>query len=339
MAEEQGNPMDGAVEEATRLFEEALGTETPGAAQGDSDEGGEGQGPESPTGTAGEGVAGEEEAAGEQKEPESKDGEEKPPPYDRDPKWKAARAAEQKLNELLEKFALTSPDDLEEALNKGITLDQTLGEDEDIASVVKEARQFRDWKRQQTEEEAKRQEEEETPEQTIERQRRELRKLQQQEREREEQEKVRKQSERSLQRFEKAVRDIASAEFESDTTRNLALQLLGVENPMDKVDIDDRQAVVSALKENVPRTKEAIRQVQQEAVDAYVSGTSKLVPTPKKGPETGQQRTEESEQSSPGSEKTKRTETVVDPSGETDELKRRIEGELARMAGIANVHQ
>ena len=153
------DPMEGAVQEATALFEQALA--------------GEGQGPESPTGTGGEpgtGASGEGsptstrgetgtttesgtgKEGGEPKDDASKDDESKPPPYDQDPKWKQARAAEKALNELLEEYNFTSTDDLKEALQKGTKLHETeLGDDEDIDTLVKEAREYREWKRRQAE--------------------------------------------------------------------------------------------------------------------------------------------------------------------------------------------
>ena len=345
MEGETGGLLDGAAEEAANLLMDAAGGSGSSGSGSSAPGTGEGQGPESPTGTGnqegasaepspsskeggGEADKGNTESGGESGS-EGEDG--KPPPYDQDPKWKAARAAESKLNSILEEHGFTNPDDLNEALKNPLA--DKIG-DEDPEQVLKDAKAYRDMQAQRSEEDARRQEENETPEETIERLRQENQNLRTAEAERSERDQALEQSRQTIERYDRAATDLVETLDMGKHERELALKLLGVGNPMDEVDLDDRKAVASALREQVPAVQKAINTIRQRAIDEYAAGKSNLVPG-KKAQEAGSEKPASAQKPGQGQGEQPKPGTgiVTDPTAEFQDAGTQFENELLNLVG------
>ena len=71
-------------------------------------------------------------------EEETTETEEKPAPYDQDPKWLAARAAEKSLNDILLEHDIEDVDALKVMLNNDMKLSEILG-DRDAKQLIQDA--------------------------------------------------------------------------------------------------------------------------------------------------------------------------------------------------------
>jgi hypothetical protein len=329
--------MAGAAEEAAELFAQMAqdpGAGVQGPAQTPGGEQQQGQQPATPPGD----TTGETGASDEGTPTSTKAEGEKPPPYDQDPKWKAAREAERTLNTLLEEHGYTNVDDLKTALKTGTDAEKLL-RGEDPEQVLKDAQEFRRLQQEREEEEARRLEEDELPEETVERLRKENQRLKS---EREKQARAAADEQRSaqvLERYQRMVTDLVDKmDLGSKPERNLTLRLLGVENPIDALDIDDRQAVAQALREESPRIQEMIKAIRQHAVDEYAAGKSKLVPgsSHKQAPPAQAAPPPASQEKGKGTE---RPPVATDITAEFDDIKSEMTSELKRLLSQATVHQ
>lgn len=208
----------------------------------------------------------------------------KPLPYDQDPKWKKARAAEKTLNEILEKHGLLNAEELAERLERGESLQKLLGsrdakkvlDDADYANRVRE-----NWDKQKLEKKYA----DETPEARVERL----------ERENEELRNTHEQFKSSVESREHAKQVIANYNVEvdrvissletplPDTEKTLLKLYLGVDNPANMIDIEDQTAVRKMARESMSRFQTLVQTIKQAAIEEYVAGKSKLAVDTSKG--------------------------------------------------------
>lgn len=209
------------------------------------------------------------------------DDKEKPPPYDQDPKWKAARAAEKKVNDLLESHGYDSMDELVEALNRGQTLSQLVG-NYDANELVNEYQEFQRVKQYWAEQEAARQKANEQPEETIARLEREKKEIIEGRKREEADRQAIEESKRVVQEFDDGVRKFVNSDPDiSDSDKKMLVQFLGVDNEMTVVDYTDKAAVKRALGAGKQRFSKFIKDIKQKAVDEYIAGKSDVTPMTK----------------------------------------------------------
>jgi hypothetical protein len=216
---------------------------------------------------------------------------EKPLPYDQDPKWKKARAAEARLESILKEHNFLDVEELTDALKNGMTLKQAIG-DKDAKKLLEDS----EW-RQKVEtywdtEKAKQRTSGETPDQTIERLQRENGELRKGwETDKSNFEELRS-SERAIKDYEgeaTKVMDIMTAETPlADSERSLLSKMLGIDNPAVTVDISDRAAVRRAAQESVTQFQTILKTIKQQAIDEYVAGKSKLAATSQRATATSE---------------------------------------------------
>ena len=242
---------------------------------------GTGQSAASPTAT--------EQQAAEVKEPdkvaETDKAAEKPAPYDQDPKWKKARAAQAALDAILQEHGLLDTEELKAALASGQSLKQILGtrdakkllEDSDYLAKVKSH-----WDAEKT---AKTREGE-SPDARIERLEKENSDLKRTHDEFKSTVQTREHAQKVVQNYGSEVdRVIGSLESPVPTTEKELLTLfLGVNNPANMIDIEDQTAVRKMARDGIARFQNLIQAVKQSAIDEYAAGKSKLtVDTTKSG--------------------------------------------------------
>lgn len=221
-----------------------------------------------------------EEAAASEKKVKA-EGKDKPPPYDQDPKWKKARAAEARVDKILEKHGLKSVDDIDFQLETGLTISEILG-GRDAKKLIEDYESIRAWKdKVETywkEQEQKKLEEEETPEETVARVKKEAADLKKQaadeKKRREETEGLKK----AVADYNNIVDGIVEKEGLTKQDAEMAKLLLGVNNPFNEIDINDKSAVKKMAKENASKFKAFLDSVRQTAIDDYSKGKSKFIP-------------------------------------------------------------
>ena len=198
-------------------------------------------------------------------------------PYDKDPKWLKARAAEKALNEMLQEHGLLDVEELKDALKTGKSLKEILG-DRDAKKLLEDSKRLAEINEHWDAEKRTKEREGMSNEDYIaklEQQNLELKRSSEDFRstvaEREHSKKVIESFTRDIDRV------VETAELElSDSERSLLRLYLGVDNPANMIDIEDRTAVRSMAKEGVTKFQTLIQSIKQHAIDEYAAGKSKL---------------------------------------------------------------
>lgn len=221
----------------------------------------------------------EEAAASEKDKKEEKD---KPPPYDQDPKWKKARAAEARVEKILDKHGLKSVDDIEFQLETGLTISEILG-GRDAKKLIEDYESIRAWKEKVEtywkEQETKKLEEEETPEETVQRLKKEREDYKNQEKAEAQRKKEAADTEKAVKDYGKYISEIVEQQGLVGEEAKMAKLFLGVDNPFNEIDdITNKAAVKKMAKDNAAKFKTFLDSVRQEAVDGYAKGKGKFIP-------------------------------------------------------------
>jgi hypothetical protein len=205
---------------------------------------------------------------------------EKPLPYDKDPKWLKARAAEKTLQDLKDEFGLSSDDEVRAFLAKGKSLHEKLGT-RDADQLLKDADDAAKARAEKAKADEAQKRSGETPEQTIARLERNQQVLQRQIEENRRAQEDYAESERAIAQYTQDINSVIDSLDEpvAETHRGMLATLLGVDNPMNEFDITDRASVRKAAKGVVGKFNEFVKTVKQEAIDEYAKGKSKLTVT------------------------------------------------------------
>jgi len=214
------------------------------------------------------------------------DGTDKAAPYDQDPKWKKARAAEAALDAILQEHGLLDVEELKAALAKGQSLSQLLGtrdakkvlEDADYATRVRQT-----WDKDKV---AKAQATE-TPDEKVARLEKENETLRRSSEEFRTSVESREHAKKVVENFGSEVdRVIAAVTSEAplpDHEKSLLKLLLGVDNPANMIDIEDQVSVRKMARDGIGRFQTLVQKIKQAAIDEYAAGKSKLTVDTTKG--------------------------------------------------------
>jgi hypothetical protein len=197
-------------------------------------------------------------------------------PFDQDPKWIAARAAQKSLDGLLADKGFDSIEDLTAALERGSGLEDKLS-GKDLDAIIEGYDTLEEYKVHWAEQERLKRDENETPEDKIARLEREYKELQ---------------SSIDADKSEaQAVKDAAKAidDFNSGITTLVAQQqdlpaeyheftnlMLGADNPMLDVDPADKKAFTGAASEMIDK----VRAFEQAVITRYKAGKTAVPDTP-----------------------------------------------------------
>jgi hypothetical protein len=231
-----------------------------------------GQPPESPTGSAasGEGSA----ASTDTDKPATPT---TPLPFDQDPKWLSARAAEKQLTTILEQYGFDTADDLEEALESGVSLQELLG-DRDAESLIESADTLSRYEDYWSKQEREKTLENETEVDTITRQERENQELRDKLQRVDDTNRETAESKTLLKDFNSAVSQVVKNSNLSDSESEMAQLLLGVDNPMNIIDIGNKSEVGNAATAILKKFSNFITDLKQTTVDEHVAGKSNITP-------------------------------------------------------------
>ena len=204
-------------------------------------------------------------------------GEEKPPPFDKDPRWKSARQAEAQLQSLLKANDLDTVDELVEIVDAGNALRGRQISSEDLDGLVERAETLKKYEAYWKDQEERKKREEEDPHDTLKRLDEEKKELLRREREREDKQKQVEKSRQYAEAYDSEVTKLVST-FEDvpESEKPFVEEFFGVNNPASSLDITDRKAIRSMVTEGRKRFEE----LRQTIIKNYVAGKSGVVHVP-----------------------------------------------------------
>ena len=209
---------------------------------------------------------------------EKADGE-KPAPYDQDPKWKKARAAEAALDSLKEELGILDIEELKELAKQGVELSKVL-KGKDVSKVLEDAEYARKVRDKWDEDERAKGLEDEDPDSRTSRLEKELastrKALEDYKTGVEDQEHAQK----VITNFGKEIHKVIAVEGENapftDAEHQLLQIYLGIDNPANMIDIEDTTAVRKMALNGTKQFRTLVRQIQDAAVENYVAGKKSL---------------------------------------------------------------
>jgi hypothetical protein len=220
----------------------------------------------------------------------SKDGDDKgkkvddDTPFDKNPKWIKARAAEKALQEILDENDLLDIDEIKEAIASGKSLKEALA-DQDLESLKKDSAAYKEYKKRMEEEDPNDVDDGQVPDeklakalQTVKNLTNELDAIKTAAREAEA-------DEEAFSRYTSDVNKILEISDASldDNESILFKSVMGIDNPSTQVDIENRAEVRTMVKNSVKEFKTTLQEIKQKAIDDYAAGRSEMVVTdPKK---------------------------------------------------------
>lgn len=209
--------------------------------------------------------------------PDGKTPEEKPLPYDKDPKWLKARAAEAALDKMLKTHGILDAEELEQRLARGEDLGKLLGtrdpkqliEDAEYAARVKT-----EWDKQKT----AKQYEGETPDVKLTRLEKENEDLRKAHETYKNSIESKEQANLVVNNFNKEVNRVISAQElpVAESERELLTLVLGIDNPSNSIDIADQTAVRKMAQEGIAKFRTLVQGLKQAAIQDYVAGKTTL---------------------------------------------------------------
>jgi len=205
---------------------------------------------------------------------------EKPAPYDNDPKWKAARAAKARAEEIMKNHGLDDFDDIEDALEEIGELRKDL-DGKDLKQLVKDQEKLKKLLVKMEKDEQAVNEDDETLDETVERLKRENRDLKGARSKAEAKQKEHDDSVREIKAFNSEVSRVLENEEVPKEHRDVLKVFLGVDNPSDEVNTGNKREIRRMAKEGVKKFNDFLETVQQKAIDDYAAGKGKVTPISK----------------------------------------------------------
>lgn len=224
--------------------------------------------------------------------PAKEEGKDKPLPYDQDPKWKKARAAEAKLQALKEKYGVLEDDELDRMLESHKELKTKIGDrnPDELLQAEELAKQIRADKAKADLEKART---EGSPDEYIAKLEKENRQLQESIAEDKQNRRAREESQRILQEYTTAADKIIDTMTEdapvSQDERDFMRLLMGIDNPINQMDLMDKPTLQKEMRNSVDKFVKFVKTVRSKAVEDYVAGKKPVVPDGAAGPTPGAQ--------------------------------------------------
>lgn len=193
----------------------------------------------------------------------------KPLPFNEHPKWKSARLAEKKLNEILEANDLSDLDDLLELVESGKAVKGKVGDMNILDEIIEKALTLEKYEQYWTEQEVLKRKQGETPEDTIKRLEQELKEKDKKVKQIEEGTREAKEAKEAIKFYESEVSDLINdVENISKEQRPFVLEFLGINNLSNEIDITDRKAIKSLVSGGVRK----FETFKQQVIKDYLAG-------------------------------------------------------------------
>lgn len=200
----------------------------------------------------------------------------KPLPYDKDPKWKAARAAEKTLQSMMKANDVETPEELAELLTSGKAIAGKL-DPKDLDTIIEKANTLTKFEKVWAAQEEARKREGESAEETAERLTKEKEALVRQMEQRDSIEGDQK----VLKAYNDTVHSGINVAFPDlpDYQKEYISKFLGVDNPAVVVELHDKAAVNKVVRDGI---KEFDR-FKQRIIKDYLDGKEKVLTVPRTG--------------------------------------------------------
>lgn len=201
-------------------------------------------------------------------------------PYDQDPKWKKARAAEKFLDNLVDKHGFKDYDDLLKHVERGSSLEELIGS-ADAKTLVDKARTLDRYMDQLAEKERQEKLKDETPDETIARLEDELKSEKRQNEKTIKSQEEQQVNQKAIDTYNKEVKSIVS-EIEDlpEDVHDIAALFLGVDNPMDDIDIKDIRTVRATARKSLKKFAAFLDSYKKSVIDDYVAKKEGISATP-----------------------------------------------------------
>ncbi len=193
----------------------------------------------------------------------------KPLPFNQHPKWKSARLAEKKLNEILEANDLSDLDDLVELVNSGKAVKGKVGDVSVLDEIIEKALTLEKYEAYWEEQEALKRKQSENPEDTIKRLEQELKERDKKDRQIEEGTKEVREAKEAIKFYETEISDLLDGiENISKEQRLFVLEFFGVNNLSNEIDITDRKAIKGLVSGGIKK----FEALKQQIIKDYLAG-------------------------------------------------------------------
>lgn len=174
--------------------------------------------------------------------------------------------------EILDEFGLDTPEDLKSFIANMKDLKGKIG-DADLDELLENSKTLKKYQEQWAAAEAERLKESETPEQTIARLEREKKSLENDQKKQADRTKQSKAAKRAIEDFNETVTTVVKSAKEVPAEyRPFISEFLGVDNPINDVDISDKAAVRRLAKEGVTK----MQAFEQAVIKRYRDGKIKI---------------------------------------------------------------
>lgn len=203
--------------------------------------------------------------------------------FDKHPEWRGLKDGSDALNTILADNDYANADELIADLKTGVSLVSLIGtaDANKVQAILDKSQKWDAAEAHWAEEAARKQEKGETDEETIARLKREKQELQEARRQDKLTQEELGQKATQLKQFNTDVSGMVDAtEGLNDAEKGVLKLYLGVNNPMDEVNIGDRKAVRATAEGVISKFTEFISGVRQAAIDDYSEGKSEITPTP-----------------------------------------------------------
>ena len=189
-------------------------------------------------------------------------------PFDQHPKWKAARQAEKKLQELLKANDVDDPDELLELAKSGKTVKGKLSDLNQIDDIIEKAKRLDSYEVVWRQQEEERRRGAETPEQTIARLEKQLKGKEAADRHKEEKQKQQEAAKQALKNYDREVQSLVKEMELPKEQQAFAMEFMGVNNPFNEIDITDRKAINRMVADQ----KKKLESFKQSVIQDYIKG-------------------------------------------------------------------
>lgn len=193
-------------------------------------------------------------------------------PFDKDPRWKAARLAEKKLNELMKANEVEDPDDLIDLIQSGRKVYGKKVDLDKIEEYADRARKLEEYEAYWAQQEELKKRQQEDPDSTVQRLEKELKDRRAKEAWEKRQKAEAEEAAKAVKGYENAVKDLLEDESIPKERKSLMAEFLGIGNQANEIDITDKRAVRKVYQDAVKK----FETFEQAVIQNYLAGKSKV---------------------------------------------------------------
>ncbi len=208
-----------------------------------------------------------------------KDGQKYYKSFDNHPEWRELKDAKDGFQTLLTEAGFKDKAELVTALKAGTDLTELIG-DQDATALIEAADNWNRAEQYWAEQDALKTEEGESETETIARLKQEKVDLVNQQKTETDKQTAAKENSQAVQTFNTEITAAVEEAKLAEPEAALAKLFLGLDNPMDDVDIQSKKSIRLALTENIGKFRELVKTIKQTTVDDYVAGKKDITPIP-----------------------------------------------------------